>query len=490
MCMQSPAFGVSSSSCEELVIHAAARRHCGGLLRLLDVRDQRFGGQDHGGNAGCVLQRSTSYLGRVNDARFDHVDKLTGNDIIANLFVLAVSLRAAYGLDDDSAILSCVRGNLAHWGLEGTAQNTNACVLVIVIQLQVIQGAERVEQSHTTAGNNPFFNGSTGCAQRILDAVLLFLEFDFGCSADADHSDAAGQLGKTLLQLFAIIVAGAVIDLDLDFLDAALDRLLIACAVNNGGVVLGADDLTSTAQVIERNAFQLTTNIFADDRAAGQDCDILKHGLAAITEPRGFNGQHVQHTTQLVQHEGCQRFAVDVFSNDHQFTATNLDELLQNWNDVLGSANLLFVDQDVWLVDDRFHGVGSSDEIGADLATVKLHTFNVLGLEFEATALFNRNHAVLTNLVHDFGNQVTDLAILRRNRGDGSNLFLGVDLDSHVLDGLGDLLGSGLNTTLEQHRVRTSGGNLQTIIDDSLGQHSRGGCAVTSDVIGLGGGFL
>src|SRR5262249_8313905 len=154
------------------------------------------------------------------------------------------------------------------------------------------------------------------------------------------------------------------------------------------------------------------TNVFADDRAARQDSDVLEHGLAAITEARSLDNQNIQHTTQLVQHEGSQRFAVDVYSDDHQVTATNLDQLLQDGNDVLSGADLLFVDQDIRLIDNRFHRVGSGDKIGADVAAIKLHTFDVLGLEFQTTALFNRDHAVLTDLVHDFGDQVTDLAVL------------------------------------------------------------------------------
>src|SRR5439155_15424874 len=100
----------------------------------------------------------------------------------------------------------------------------------------------------------------------------------------------------------------------------------------------------------------------------------------------------VQHPTQLVQNEGRQRFAVDVFSDDHQVTATNLYELLQDRNNVLSSADLLFVDQDVRLVDNRFHRVGRSDEIRADVAAIKLHTFDVFRLEFEALALFDGDH--------------------------------------------------------------------------------------------------
>jgi hypothetical protein len=52
-------------------------------------------------------------------------------------------------------------------------------------------------------------DGRAGGAQGVLDAVLLFLQLGLGGSADADDGDAAGQLGQALLQLLAVIVAGA-----------------------------------------------------------------------------------------------------------------------------------------------------------------------------------------------------------------------------------------------------------------------------------------
>ena len=68
-------------------------------------------------------------------------------------------------------------------------------------------------QCNTTTGNHAFFNGSTGCVQRVFDAGLLFFHLDFGRSADLDHGNTAGQLGNALLQLLAIVVGGGLIDL-------------------------------------------------------------------------------------------------------------------------------------------------------------------------------------------------------------------------------------------------------------------------------------
>ena len=65
----------------------------------------------------------------------------------------------------------------------------------------------------------------------------------------------------------------------------------IALAADDGGVVLVGDDLVGLAQVADHGGFQLAAEFLGDDGAAGQDGDVLQHGLAAIAEARGLDGQ-------------------------------------------------------------------------------------------------------------------------------------------------------------------------------------------------------
>ena len=85
----------------------------------------------------------------------------------------------------------------------------------------------------------------------------------------------------------------------------------------------------------------------ADDRTAGQDGNILQHGLAAITKARGFDSQHVQHAAQFVQDERSQSFAIDIFSDDDEFALADLNEFFEDGNDILRSRNLLLIDQNI-----------------------------------------------------------------------------------------------------------------------------------------------
>jgi hypothetical protein len=63
---------------------------------------------------------------------------------------------------------------------------------------------------------------------------------------------------------------------------------------------------------------QLDAEVFGDGLAAGEDGDVLQHGLAAIAEARSLDGSDVQRATQLVDDEGRERFAFDILSDDEQ----------------------------------------------------------------------------------------------------------------------------------------------------------------------------
>src|SRR6476469_878990 len=74
-----------------LVIHSAhaARRHAHrrtGWFRL--IGDEGFGGQDHRRDRSGILHGGAGDLGRVDDARRDHVHVLLGDHVVADVGVL------------------------------------------------------------------------------------------------------------------------------------------------------------------------------------------------------------------------------------------------------------------------------------------------------------------------------------------------------------------------------------------------------------------
>jgi hypothetical protein len=52
--------------------------------------------------------------------------------------------------------------------------------------------------------------------------------------------------------------------------------------------------------------------------AAGEDGDVLEHGLATIAEAGGLDGAHLQGAAQLVDDQRGQGLAFDVLGDDQQ----------------------------------------------------------------------------------------------------------------------------------------------------------------------------
>src|SRR6185436_19463820 len=106
----------------------------------------------------------------------------------------------------------------------------------------------RTDERHAAAGDDALFDRRTRRVERVFDARLLLLHLGLGRSADLDDRDAADELREALLELLAIVVRRRRLDLRADLLDAALDLVLVARAVDDGGVVLVERDALRAAE--------------------------------------------------------------------------------------------------------------------------------------------------------------------------------------------------------------------------------------------------
>src|SRR4029077_2895942 len=149
-------------------------------------------------------------------------------------------------------------------------------------------------------------------------AVLALLELDLGGRADLDHRNTAGQLGQALLQFLAVVVGVALLDLGTDLVDPALDLGGVARTLDDGGLVLGDDDLAGLAEQLEAGRLQLEADLLGDDLATGQDRDVLEHGLAAVTEARSLDGDGLEGATDLVDDQRRQGLTVGVLGDDQE----------------------------------------------------------------------------------------------------------------------------------------------------------------------------
>src|SRR5438309_9228753 len=240
-------------------------------------------------------------------------------------------------------------------------------------------------------------------------------------SADLDDRDAARQLGEALLELLAIEVAVRVLDLGLQLLDPALDRLGLAGTVDDGGRVLVADDAAGLAELRDLRVLELEAHLLGDHLGAREDRDVLEHALAAVAEPRRLDRDGLEGAAQLVDDDRRERLALDVLGDDQERT-TRLDHLLEDRQQVLDRTDLLVRDEDVRLVEHRFHPLRVGDHVRREVALVELHALGELELEAESLALLDVHDAVLADLLDRVGDDLADLTLARgdgRNAGDG-----------------------------------------------------------------------
>src|ERR1700722_10840105 len=468
--------------------HAAARRHAasaaaGVLLRQFG--DHGFGRDQQRGHGGSVLDRGANHLGRVDDALGDQVAVFAGLAVEAEGILILFEDLA----DDHRAIFASVDGDLASRPGESLAHDLDAGLLVVVLGADALELLGSTQQGDAAARNDAFFHSRTGRMHRVIHAILALLHLDLGRAADADHRGAAGELGQTLLELLTVVVRGGFLDLRLDLRHARLDVGLLAGTVDDRGVFLVDHHLLGAAKHVQGDVLKLDAEVFRDRLTTGQDCDVLQHGLAAIAEARRLDGGDLQTATQAVDDQGGKGFAFDVFGDDDQRLA-GLHHGLEQRQQLVERGQLLLVDQDVGIVHFNAHLVGVGDEVGRDVAAVELHAFDDIEFGLERLGFFNRNDALVADLLHRIGEELADLGVaVGRNNADLGDFLVRGDLLG-VLDEVGDHgFHRQIDTALQIHRVHAGGNRLGAFAHDRSRKNGRGGGAVAGRIGRLGGHF-
>src|SRR5690606_32842987 len=163
------------------------------------------------------------HLRRVDDAGLQQVDVLAGRGVEA-----VAGLEAAHLLDHDATLEAGVDGDLAKRRVECELDDVDTGLLVTG-QVELLEGGlAGLDQRDPTAGHDALLDGGLRVADGVLDAVLALLELHLGGGTDLDDRDTAGELGQPLLQLLAVVVGVALLDLGPDLVDPALDLLGVA----------------------------------------------------------------------------------------------------------------------------------------------------------------------------------------------------------------------------------------------------------------------
>src|SRR5579864_819147 len=313
--------------------------------------------------------------------------------------------------------------------------------------------------------------------------MLLLLELGFGGGADLDLGHPAGEFGEALLQLLLVVVGGRGLDLLLDLSDASLNVLLAAPALDNRGFFLGNPDLDSPAEHLDLDVFQLDADIVADHLATGENRHVPEHRLAPVSVPGGLD-RHARHdAAQLVHDQRSQRLTLDVLCDDDERLADPY-YLLHQGDDVFDRADLLFGEEDVRVLEDRLHLLGVSDHVRGDIAMVELHALHNLDRGLDALRLLDRNHPVLTDLVHRLSDDPPDLGVVPGDAGDVGDVLLALERHADLLERVHEGLDGFVDPVLHDHGVGARRDVLQAFLDDRVREHGGRGRAVPGGIVG------
>src|SRR5246127_1142225 len=121
----------------------------------------------------------------------------------------------------------------------------------------------------------------------------------------------------------------------------------------------------------------------------------------------------------IVYHQRRESFTFDVLSNNEQ-RAAGRGDLFKKRKNIFQAGDLLLMDQDVSVLEDRFHMLRVGHEIRRQVAFIELHTLYHFEGGFDPFCLFHRDGTVLANFVHRVGNNLADRYI--PVGGNGCNL--------------------------------------------------------------------
>ena len=261
----------------------------------------------------------------------------------------------------------------------------------------------------------------------------------------------------------------------------------LPAAVDDRGVFLVDHHFARASEHVDGDAFELHAEFIGDQLTAGQDRDVFQHRLAAIAEARRLDGGDLQSATQAVDHQRRQRLALDVFGDDQQRTA-GLHHGFQHRQHRLQAGQLLLVQEHVDVLELGGHLLGIGDEVGRQIAAVELHALDDVDFGLERLVFLDGDDAFIADLLHRLRDHLADGGVaIGRDGADLGDFGGGGDRLGALLDVLDHGRNRDVDAALEVHRVHAGGNRLGAFAHDRLGQHGRGGGAVTGGVVGLGG---
>src|SRR5580700_4963407 len=217
---------------------------------------------------------------------------------------------------------------LAERRLHGVTYDVEAKGFV-ALKVKLVECFLRPDERDAASGQDAFFYGSACGLQRSLDSRLFFFQLLLGCGANVDDRDTRGESGQTLDELFAIVVVLGFVDLKANLLGTGLNVRRVAGCLDDGSSFMIDDNVLCPAELLDLNFRQFDSKFRGDGLAPGQNANVFEYRFASLAEPRRTDGHDLERATELVDDQGCQGLALNIFSDNEKRTSL-FGDLFQN----------------------------------------------------------------------------------------------------------------------------------------------------------------
>ena len=303
----------------------------------------------------------------------------------------------------------------------------------------------------------------------IFHTGFFLFHFYFSSSPYTNYCNTTCEFCNALLEFFAIVIAGRLFDLNTDLFDAGLNALCVACAIDQGGILFADFNALCTAEFREGGFFKGHAGLFRDYGAACEDGHIFEHCFAAITKAWCFYCNCFQNAAHVVDDQCCKCLAFNIFRNNQE-GAASLRDLLEYGQEIADVGDLFVVEHDKWIFEQRALLFGVIDEVGRQVAAIKLHTLDNIKFVVQRFAVFYGNYAFLADFLHGLRDDVADLLIgVGGNRAHLGDFFGSCAWFADFFEFFGDRDYCLIDTPLQIHGVHASSNILHTFANNCLG---------------------
>ena len=222
------------------------------------------------------------------------------------------------------------------------------------------------------------------------------------------------------------------------------------------GVFLGDFNLSAVTENAFVWVFESDSDFLWDDCGSCKDGQIVKDGFSVVTKWWGLDSADLETSLNLVDNQVGQWFAFDIIGDDQQgslFFQGNFQEL----KDVLEWWDLVFGDQDQWLLEIDLLRLLVVNEVWWNVSSVELESLNEFDFVLEGFALANGDNTCMADFFEKISEFLTDLFIaIGWDGGDALDLWAVFDLNWVFGDFLNDCRHSEIDTLFHFAEVDAS----------------------------------